>query len=186
MKAVENLFLFFLMCICTITCRSAKQIDDAKSFYDFIIINEKFQNNWIDKEINVSLITNDNQVLDMYLDGLEDNYVSCFHAGIIYITDNTMKKTSFENLNFKDVTFYSETDLPILKKNQYKLSIDENDFRVFKVKLIGCKSSWESIGIKSRNLHSPVLLPIKIESYKMTNYDKEFIKQSIKKLLSSN
>ena len=175
--------LFFFAAVSIISCGTAKQSSNTNSLYDFLIIKEKFQNNWIDKEIDIFLfLGGNNKILNFYSEGLEDNYISCFHTGTFYSTDNKIQKISLQNFDFfKDVSVFSDTDLPFSKQNQHKFLINGDIIKVFKVRLNGCINNWQSIDIKSKNSMDLVLLPINIESYRLTKRDKIFIEKKLEK-----
>lgn len=176
--------LLFLILSSTISCRSAKQSNQDNVLYDFLVIREKYQNNWIDKEVNIFLLTDNHKLMDVYISGLEDNYVPCFLAGTFYSTDSIINKLSMKNIEFDDVSFFSDTDMPFAKQNQYEFLINEDIIKVFKVRLDGCVTNWETIGIKAKQPKDSLILPINITSFKLNNIDKIFIQQNIQKILN--
>ncbi len=164
----------------TLSCTILQKNKGHDSVYDYLVIKEIYQKGWIDKERKIFMITlKNNQILDVYLNGLEDNYIPCLHSGTLYKTDSLQEKIHLETVKFSDVSYFSETNLPFPKKYKYEFKDEDTVFKVYKVKIIGCVKDWETIGIKSKNPLDHVLLPIKMESIVMSRAEKKYVKRKI-------
>lgn len=170
-------FTFILIVIGLLSACSSIQRTTDKNEYDFLIIKEIYDDNWIDKEFDFSLISGkSDQMISVFMNGLEDNYILCSEQGNLYSTNQLTNEISFD---FSQFPVFSDIDSVFPKSKGYEFKSDNQLFKVYKIKITGLLCDRESAGIKSEVSNDVILLPVSVELFRLTEKDKRFVKKKL-------
>lgn len=170
-------FTFILSFIVALTACSSIQRATDENEYDFLIIKEIYDENWIDKEFEFLLISvKSDQMMSVFMNGLEDNYILCSEKGNLYSTNQLTNEISFD---FSQIPLFSDIN-PVFPKNKgYEFKSENQLFKVYKIKITGFLCNSKSAGIKSEFPKDVILLPFSVESFKLSEKDKRFVKKKL-------
>lgn len=168
-------FTFILIVIGVLSACSSIQRTTDDNEYDFLIIKETYDENWIDKEFDFSLISGkSDQMISVFMNGLEENYILCSEKGNLYSTNPLANEISSD---FSQLPFFSDIDSVFPKSKGYEFKSDNQLFKVYKIKITGLLCDRESSGIKSEFPNDVILLPFSVESFKLSEKDNFFLKK---------
>lgn len=170
-------FTFILIAIGLLSACSSIQKKTDENEYDFLIIKEIYDENWIDKEFEFSLIFGkSDQMISVFMNGLEDNYILCSEKENLYSTNQLTNEVFFD---FSQIPMFSDIDSVFPKSKGYEFKSDNQLFKVYKIKITGFLCECESAGIKSEFPNDVILLPVSVELFKLSEKDKRFVKQKL-------
>lgn len=162
--------LLYLLIMLFFACKTLNTDNSKNNDFDYYIIESKYQKQWIDSEINLFHYDIKSHILrPIYLNFQEGDYLYCTTQEKHY---STQKNYFIDSISFTDIDFLFNNPFP--KKHRIKIKRKNKTFEIYKVKVLGCISYWEDVGVTTTRKQE-ILLPFKVHTFSWDKKEKKNI-----------